>query len=239
MGRSYYDCFGKNAKEWLNDKKLPKGMSEHNVVYLREYKDLLDEYKKYTVMLYFMLSVMKIEYARRMFYSCKRSKEYIIAMVLNMKEKRITNKYVKHFENDVMRARDRLETIDKIIKEDLFLTEYYPYFMEKGFDILKDFENDGSGKEQLQVIVDDFEHWKIDNKEKLDAHIVEMQKKNDIYLEYKKKIDAQKKAEKEAIKLAKKAANDEVKEIRENNKKHKSEYRKLERSFERYYNSKI
>ena len=48
-----------------------------------------------------------------------------------------------------------------------------------------------------------------------------------------------KKAEKEAIKLAKKAANDEVKEIRENNKKHKSEYRKLERSFERYYNSKI
>ena len=87
MGRSYYDCFGKNAKEWLNDKKLPKGMSEHNVVYLREYKDLLDEYKKYTVMLYFMLSVMKIEYVRSMFYSCKRSKEYIIAMVLNIKKK--------------------------------------------------------------------------------------------------------------------------------------------------------
>ena len=190
-------------------------------------------------MLYFMLAVMKIEYVRSMFYSCKRSKEYIIAMVLNIKEKRITNKYVKHFENDVMRARDRLETIDKIIKEDLFLTEYYPYFMEKGFDILKDFENDGSGKEQLQVIVDDFENWKIDNKEKLDAHIVEMEKQKQIYLEHRRKVEEQTKAEKQAEKYKKKLENNEIKEIRENNKKHKSEYRKLERSFERYYNGKI
>lgn len=195
--RDHYDCFGKYLTDWFNDKKVPKGkMSKYNLIYLREYKDILAEYKKYSAMLFFILVVMKIDMVRQMFNSCNNTKKYIYKVICELKEKMVTNDYVPHFNVNIERLRKRLETIDKIIKEDLFLTEYYPYFMEKGFDILKDFENDGSGKEQLQVIVDDFEHWKIDNKEKLDAHIVEMQKKNDIYLEYKKKIDAQKKQKK-------------------------------------------
>ena len=237
--RDRYDCFGKYLAEWIDDKKVPKGkMSKYNLIYLREYKDILAEYKKYSTMLFFMLTVMKIDMVRQMFNSINKTKKYIFKIICELKEKMVTNDYVAHFNSNIERLRNRLETIDRIIKEDLFLTEYYPYFVEKGFDIFKDFENNGNTVEQLQPILDDFEQWKIDNKDKLDAHIVEMQKKKDIYLAHKEKVKKLEKAEKEARKLAQKAANDEVKEIRKNNEKYRKEYMRLERSFNRYYAGK-
>ena len=237
--RDHYDCFGKYLTDWFNDKKVPKGkMSKYNLIYLREYKDILAEYKKYSAMLFFILVVMKIDMVRQMFNSCNNTKKYIYKVICELKEKMVTNDYVPHFNVNIERLRKRLETMDRIIKEDLYLTEWYPYFMEKGFDVLSDFENNGNTVEQLQPILDDFEQWKIDNKDKLDAHIVEMQKKKDIYLAHKEKVKKQEKAEKEARKLAKKAANDEVKEIRKNNEKYRKEYMRLERSFNRYYAGK-
>ena len=238
--RDHYDCFGKYLTDWFNDKKVPKGkMSKYNLIYLREYKDILAEYKKYSTMLFFILVVMKIDMVRQMFNSCNNTKKYIYKVICELKEKMVTNDYVPHFNVNIERLRKRLETMDKIIKEDLYLTEWYPYFMEKGFDVLSDFENNGNTVEQLQPILDDFEQWKIDNKDKLDAHIVEMEKQKQIYLEHRRKVEEQTKAEKQAEKYKKKLENNEIKEIRENNKKHKSEYRKLERSFERYYNGEI
>lgn len=237
--RDHYDCFGKYLTDWFNDKKVPKGkMSKYNLIYLREYKDILAEYKKYSAMLFFILVVMKVDMVRQMFNSCNNIKKYIYKVICELKEKMVTNDYVPHFNVNIERLRKRLETMDKIIKEDLYLTEWYPYFMENGFDVLSDFENNGNTVEQLQPILDDFEQWKIDNKDKLDAHIVEMQKKKDIYLAHKEKVKKQEKAEKEARKLAQKAANDEVKEIKRNNEKYRKEYMRLERSFNRYYAGK-
>ena len=60
--RDHYDCFGKYLTDWFNDKKVPKGkMSKYNLIYLREYKDILAEYKKYSAMLFFILAAMKVD----------------------------------------------------------------------------------------------------------------------------------------------------------------------------------
>lgn len=237
--RDRYDCFGKYLAEWIDDKKVPKGkMSKYNLIYLREYKDILAEYKKYSAMLFFILVVMKIDMVRQMFNSCNNTKKYIFRIICELKEKMVTTDYVPHFNSNIEMLRNRLETMDRIIKEDLFLTEYYPYVMEKGFDIFKDFENNGNSLEQLQPIIDDFECWKTENQDKLKAHIVEMEKQKEIYLAHRKKVEEQEKAEKKARKLAQKAANDEVKEIKRNNEKYRKEYMRLERSLNRYYEGK-
>ena len=80
--RDHYDCFGKYLTDWFNDKKVPKGkMSKYNLIYLREYKDILAEYKKYSAMLFFILVVMKVDMVRQMFNSCNNTKKYIYKVI--------------------------------------------------------------------------------------------------------------------------------------------------------------
>lgn len=228
--------------EWhdLIDKgKIRKGTSKKNVNALMRLNEVFELNKRNLCLLHFLMNNVnkgRDSNFRSMFTSAESQKQFIIHAKYTVKTYLIDDEWHKPIENNIDSLFRRQEYIWLIIKENLRLTEYYPFFEDVGFEILYDFDMKAMNvSEQLKPILDMFEKWKKEHPDLIEKHMNSIASEKAAYENYKAEIQRQKKEEKQARKLAKKAENDEVREIKKNNQMHEARERRMKREFEKYY----
>ena len=225
----------KTVKDWMNDKKRFKGCSRKNVEYLREFKQIEEEQGRVGTVTYFLLLRLHIENARCMMRSIKKQQNLVWAVMQALKVYRVDPEWEKAFETDIRKMNERCNFIYYICKENLRLTEHWPFFSTVGFDRLLDFQQKYSDEQEsvLDVLLPEMEAWEKEHQDEIKAHMETVQ--HEIEVRDRRAEERKQKAiaEKAAAKAKKKAENDEYREIRENEKKYKQRLKQLEQDLDR------
>ena len=215
----------RTVNEWLNRDDLEQGYTIMNAKFRREYSDVYRALRKWAKYLYVLGIEMENYYCTKMMNSARRQSKFCGAVCAEMKTKKVDYEHVKVFEKDIRSLKRRLETIERITNEDIHLSPYEPFFQT-----IEDVD-----ELDFHELAEMARKWNEEHKDLVEKHMEtispELERHNE-FLERKREAI---KAEKQAKKEAKKAENKYVKEIKANQKKNRSEYKRLERSFDVYY----
>lgn len=235
----YSSLFSKNTvNDWLDDQKLRTGCTKHNVTFLREFKDLGNEMSAIMCYLYFLAANINDRYSNSMLGSFRRQKRFVIKVKMTLKEKQVTSKYVPGFERELRQIRERIERCKRLAFDNLRLTPYYPFFEQHGYEEIYKRVNIYCKDERCEaekVLAEQCFAWTEAHPDEVQAHMASVQEEIRIKEAHRAKVVADIKAEKEKAKKEEAERKAMEKERIANNKKHMAEYRKLERSFNRYY----
>ena len=224
--------------DWLDDFKLRSVGTKHNVAFLREFKCLESEMSAIMCYLYFLANHINNRYASSMLSSFIRQKNFVKRVKLTLKEKEVTSKYVPGFERDIKKIRGRIERCKILAFDNLRLTPYYPFFEQYGCEEvykLVSIYNKDERCEAQKVLADKCFAWTEAHPDEVQAHMTSVQEEIRIKEAHRAKVVADTKAEKEKAKKEEAERKAMEKERIANHNKHMAEYRKLEESFNRYY----
>lgn len=238
-----------NTKQWTYDPNRKPGATRLNLEFLRELIDLCDEFGKQAMMLYFLNVELGIHYVWRMQKSVVDQRGYIMALIENLKKYQVEKCHEKAFRRDIGKLKARLVQVNRIVREDVHLTEFEPFFDHVSWESLnidelpttedmKLLKEQGITNERTnpyEQLMAQAVEWNEQNKDKVEEHMRKVAPEIERHTKYKQRVKEQLKAEKAAIKAARKAEDAEIKEMKKNAQAHRSRYKKLERSFERYY----
>ena len=235
------------VNEWMTYNQKLEGVRKANVDLLREYKDIDAGLKRYAVILAFLVIKLKVEYCSTMWRSATKQRGYVWSVIRDLKKYQVEPKYERMFEQDAKLLRGRLEHIDRIIKEDLRLTDYGAFFAE-AFDwsILDDMKipetweevNEQKDKGMTTVIdelADIADEWNAHHTDEVARHSESIRAELEALEAHKAKLKAQREAEKLATKAKKRAEKADADEILRNRKRYRARQRRIDKSFERYY----
>lgn len=238
-----------NTNQWVHDPNRKPGATRLNLEFLRELIDLGDKFGKQAMMLYFLNVELGIHYVWRIQKSVVDQRGYIMVLIENLKKYQVEKCHEKAFRRDIGKLKARLVQVNRIVREDVHLTEFEPFFDHVSWESLnidelpttedmKLLKEQGITNERTnpyeQLMAQAFE-WNEQNKDKVEEHMRKVAPEIERHTKYKQRVKEQLKAEKAAIKAARKAEDAEIKEMKKNAQAHRSRYKKLERSFERYY----
>lgn len=234
----------KTTNQWMDFKQKKPGATKLNVKYLREYKEIRDDFSKLIMLTYWLMTELDMKYARSMFNSAKAQKEYIQALIHKIKKYQIEKRFDKIFDQNVKKLRNRISHVCKIIKDDIHLTPYEPFMDYLKFDALsieyfelptyEQIVSYGS-KSVLSPISELANKWNEEHAEEVAAHMKAIQPELDALNKHRAEVKAKTMAEKEAEKKAKKAEKEEIKEMERYRKAYREEQRKIDRSYEHLY----
>lgn len=229
--------YRKGINDWLNDPRKEVGCSKNQVNYLRDLKECDAELARIGVLTFFLATRLGIEDARTMMWSAVKQRKLIHSVSQSLRRYRVDPEYDRAFELDIKGFQRRCKHVFMICKEDLRLTEHYPYFEAVGFDRLLDIKLEYGDKNvsELDILLPDIGIWESDHQEEIAAHMESVREEIEIRNRHKAEVAAKEKAEKEAAKAKRKAERDEIKEIRKNAEAYRKRQRKLDKEFERYY----
>lgn len=225
------NLYCKSVNEWARRQDIEEGYTIANAKYLRDYSYLAAELKHYSMMLYILGVELGNHYMTKMMYSAKRQGAFCGAVCAELKHKKVQKEHYKLFDRDIKSLYRRLDTIERITKENIHLTEYEPWY-KSNMEDLDSFDGD------YFEIVEMAKAWNEEHKEEVARHMEEIQPEVDRHNAFIQKKAEERKRERLSMSEKRKAENEYVKEIKENERRHKAEYKKLERSFQRYYNGK-
>jgi len=225
------DTHCKSVNEWASRQDLEEGYTIANAKYIRDYAYFRQELKHYSAILYVLGVELKNHYLTKMMYSAKKQSAYCGAVCAALKRNKVCKEHYAIFERDVKMLYRRLDTIERITKEDLHLTEFEPFFN----NVIGDLDAfDGEYDELAQMA----REWNAEHQEEIAKHMEEIKPELERHNAFIEKNAEARKRERLERRAERKAENEYVKEIKENEKRHKAEYKKLERSFQRYYEGK-
>ena len=235
----------KRVNDWINWNQRKPGATKLNVKYLREYNDITSEFARARIKLYFLLCDLGIKYVQTMFISTRKQLDFIYAVRGSLREYQLTPYFEPLFEKDVKSLRRRIEHINRIVDEDIHLTEYEPFFNEVGIDVTwmdkipNRVEVKARGKENLlSEIGQAARKWNEEHPDIVKAHMEKVKPEIEQYEEYKQRTKAAEDAKKKKQREERKALTAEVKEIKRYAKAYKNRQRMIDRSFEVYYGGK-
>lgn len=233
----YRQFESRTVNNWMDEPKRPEGMNRRGKEYFLEVKQLDKEFARNNILLFFFVTRYGMGDLRTMMRSGKRQRELIYSLMKDLKKYAVTEEWDKVFRREINNLDKRCKHVFFILKDNIRLTELYPYFQETGFDRLVDFgvryaNADDSAADQLEK---EIAEWRAGHEKEIAEHMASVAGEIAARDEHRRRVAEQDKAEKEARRLARKAANAEVREIRENNRRYAMRKRKIERSFERYY----
>ena len=218
----------KTTNQWMDCAEIENGFTIVNAKFKHDYSLLYRGLRKQARILYFMVTDLKIKYVAKMMYSAKNQAHYCGAVIKNLEEKKVDKEFIKMFQKNVDQINRRLETISRITKEDIHLTEYEPFFESEEFNKVKDDVDFGEIGNMAR-------EWNKAHEDIVQEHLKKIQPELDRHNKFLEEKRAKIKAEKEAEKQAEKEQRDYENEIINNRKKNRKEYERVERSFERYY----
>lgn len=224
----------KDISDWIDDPKVPKGCTKANATYLYKIRELIEVYSQYGALLFFLAVNLKMYPCRTMMYSVKKQKKFLQTIDITLKEKAVTKEYIPIFERNIKAFENRCEHIFRMIRENIRLTEYYPYFESVNYEVLVDFDKD-FGEVELMYILDEYEKFKNDNPEIIARHIESIAEEKRIREEHFRKIKEQEAAEKEFLKEKKRIERVRERQIAEEIRKRKLKEKWLEKTFETHY----
>ena len=217
----YYNYGRKSAKDWLNDKKRVKGCSVLNKPYLQAYNQCKQEMGRCAILTYLLTARLGVKDCRQMLMSAKRQNRLIGAIRHDLKIYYLDEEWARVLKNDANAIHRRAQYVFEICKDNLRLTEYYPYFEHVGFDKLSDFTfayrtlSDDEQEEMAKTLLAEIDEYKSTHANEIITHIEAVQSEIDARDAHREKIRAKDKAEKDAIKAERKRQKAEEKEIAE------------------------
>lgn len=218
----------KTINEWLDRDDLPEGYTIMNAKFRRDFNRLAKALSCQAKYLYILGVDMEARYVTKMMWSAKRQSSFCRSVAASLREKRVEREHIAIFQKTVNRIERRLETIERITREDIHLTKYEPFFMAEIY-----------GKELKDIDFDDLKEtadaWISSHKDEVEKHMKEIEPELERYEAFKARKRNSIKAEKDAKRQKKKDETAYIKELRENAKKHKAEQKRLDKSFEVYY----
>lgn len=226
-----HDCI----QSWFDDPKRYRGTTAANVKYLREFKELEHNNAIIGTLTYFLVTRLDIYSARTMLASAQRQRKFIAKVIIQLKEWVVLPYHEKWFDNDIAGLKRRKETVFRICKENIRLTEHYPYFDTVGFDRLYNFETkyEEGDSSVLDPLLEDMRQWESQHTDVIAAYKIKIQPDLDRHAAFLRRKEEAAKAEKEARKAQKKAEREEIKMIKEANKAELKRRRELNKDLER------
>lgn len=221
----------KTINQWMDCVERENGFTIVNAKFKHDYSLLYTRLRKQACILYFMVVDLGIKYVAKMMYSAKNQAHFCGAVIKNLEDKKVDKEFIKMFQKNVNQINRRLETISRITKEDIHLTEYEPFFESEEFNKVKDDIDFGEMGNMAR-------EWNKAHEDIVQEHLKKVQPEIDRHNKFLEEKRAKIKAEKEAEKQAKKEQRDYENEIINNRKKNRKKYERLERSFERYYSGR-
>lgn len=235
MGMYY---MGKSVNNWLYDKSITKGHNKSSIKYFNEYKRLWNEFGKLAAILYFIMTVLKLNEVHTLFNSIVKNRTFLSYMVRKLYEHEVGDDWIDAFDRGIKNHEKRLDYVWFITKDHIRLSEYYLYFEEKGYDILKDFnQKEMKVSEHLNYILDDFRKFKEEHKEEINAHMESIKEEKERLENRRKNMRDEKKQSRRKVIEDRSKERKEQREIEKDIKKRKAEERKINGSFNRYYGS--
>lgn len=238
---SYFGKKHLTVNDWLNDKKRPIKITQRNVKYLGLMKEASAELGRISMVTYFLLVKCGMKSVRQMMNSSVRQRKFMKKVISELKKYEVTNEYERAFEKSVESARKRIDHVYKIIRENVRLTEFYPYFEQVGFKRLLDYSMATMAEgiindEEEQRLYERALEWNRFHKEEVEEHMNKIRPEMEMLEERRRRIAEERRIERETLKAIKKAEEDEAREMRKNEKKWECEVRKANKMLERYAN---
>lgn len=228
---SFYDR--KRINDWMNDPERVPGATRKQVGYLRDVRELNREFGRNGVMLFYMVTVLEINECRSMMNSAKRQRTLLWALRKSLKEYRVDPKWNDVFEYDLNAMHNRSKQIWKIVKENIRLTEHYPYFEAVGFDRLENVPEDVIKIEPiLAEMTEDMKAWEAEHPEEIREHLEAIRHEVEVRDRHKAELKAKEDAEKQARKERKAKERAEQRETEMIRHREAVRKRKLEREFD-------
>lgn len=221
---------------WLEDNTRPEKLSRKNVEYLRKIAVLDKEMARISTISYFIINNLHID-LRTIMNSVVKQRKLIWCVMESLKKYEVRPEDVILFDKFERAIRARTTHLFTVITRILEDTEYYPYFIARGFNVLVSFNTGYKELEDTPIdwLVEDIEKWNAEHQEEVEAYAVEARKRQEIHDQYRAKVTAEEKAEKAAEKQAKKDKRKEENEIIKEQKKERARQKRIDKSFEVYY----
>lgn len=240
MGRysRYESYFGPSISSWIDDPKRVKGTTLLNVEYMRQLKDLRDEFAKLAVLCYFIATRLGITSAFVMMRSTSKQTDFIFKTIDELRTWAVTNKHIKAFDNNISTMKRRKETVFKICKENIRLTKHHLYFEAVGYDKLLDIDtaHRENGETSLEPLIADMNAWEAEHADEIEAYMETIKPEIERHAIFLEKKRAAINAEKEAERAKKKEEREEIKILKEQKKKYEKERKALERDLDQVIN---
>lgn len=227
-----------DIKQFLDTNDVPFEQNDRSRKYFAIIDKIDKKNKKVIAILYFFKVILGITSMETMFVSAQKMKRMFYALKCALKHKTVTDEWDGLFSKFVTDSNKRLDYVLKIIRENLFLTEYYPFFREIGLDsvfsyeLTSDFE---ANDRYFYGIRDQFEEWKSAHKEEIEAHMAKAQPMIDALAEQARRVKEKEEAEKKARAEYRKSITAEIRQRKKYDAEREKAGRKLQREFERYY----
>ena len=227
------DYFSNGITAWMELKNKPKGVNKYNIEFLRKIKECDNAFAKLSVMNFFLMNNYDLANCRIMMSSTAKERKLFYAVRCSLKEYEVTPEWVKPIRYNIKKIQERIEHVKLITKENLKLTDLYPYFEAHGFDILTDFETKFSSTSEtpLDILISMIDEWNTKHQDEITRHMEMIKGEKAAYehrLERKRQME-----EKQKRIVREMAQEDKAIERLAKKEKHKREVdeKKVERTF--------
>ena len=227
-----------DIKQFMNTNDLPFEPNSRSKEYIAVINKLEKKNKKITAILYFLKVICGITRAETMFVSTQKVTKLFHALYIHLCRKAVTDEYVPIFEKFFKQQNDRMTYVLKIIKENLILTEYYPFFCEIGYDSIFDYELKPDFDENDRYfygIKERFDAWKPIHTAEIEAHMEKVQPLIDALESQAQRNKEKAIEEKKKHNEYRKSITAEIRQSKKYDAERDKRQRKLDREFERYY----
>lgn len=227
----------KTIYDFLDD-RITEPANDRSAKYLEIGKKLKKRNGKILAILYFLMEELNVKSVATLFSSVRKVSRLIYVLNQALTRKAVTDEYAEAFNEFVKKSVKRMDHVLRIMKEDLYLTEYWPFFREVGFDDIFDFELTGDYAEnnrRLLLIKERFLVWKSDHTTEIEEHMTKVQPMVTALDEERKKRKEDAIAEKEKKKAYERSIEDEIRQRRKYDEDRKRREKKIERELSVYY----
>lgn len=234
MGRGLYGQL--TVEDWLEDaSRIPlKGISLKNIDYVMDIDKASIELGRTATLNYFLLTRLNIYNCRNMMISATKQRSFCRKVIVDLNRYEVDEKYDKAFKRFITALFNRSNYIYRIVQENLKLTRYWLYFEAIGFDSLMEFERQyrDDNSTVFDRLIPEMDSWMKEHEADIDEYMEKIRPEIERRESFLAKKKADRKAENEARRKAKKAERDEIKMLKEQQRKNDIAKRKWEKEFE-------
>lgn len=216
-----------DVNEWLDRANLERGYTIANAKYKSDCSKLDKLYGIEASKLYAITVILRITQNAKLFRSVVNQRKFIYSVKRELDNKKVQPIHYKVFDEFIRGCFERIRYVQKITNENIRLSEFGPFF-----DIYNDWTEDPD------TIAEKAKKWNAEHGEIVRDYMEQIKDERAAIFAAKQRRHEQSKAERNAEKQKKKEEDAYIKEMINNKKKNDAEYKKMERSFQKYYNGR-
>ena len=228
-----------NVKQFITTNDVPFEPNERSLYYRNAIDKINKHNRQLICVLYFMKTALGIDSVTTMFLSTQKTRDLMKCLRFSLLIKAVTKEWEQLFDNFINDSINRINHVQKIMKEDLYLTEWYPYFQDKGFDKLFDIKTEAPGGKENNELFEkmklDFEEYKKEHPDKIADHMAKAYPLINALETQRLREREKERLERQRLSEARREEKEEIRQSKILNSEIDKRERKINREFERYW----